>query len=241
MRYLIELSYNGSNYHGWQRQDNALSIQEEIETALSIILREKIEVTGCGRTDAGVHAKYYTAHFDTISSVFTEKLVSSLNGFLNRYIAVQNIKPVNDSFHARFDAKSRTYEYFVETVKNPFNIDSSWHLYRKLNIDKIHKAAQYLYNFNDFTSFCKLHSDTKTNLCKILECEIISDGTLLIFRITADRFLRNMVRAIVGTLVDVGCEKITESDFCKIIESKDRCAAGQSAPAQGLFLVDVKY
>jgi tRNA pseudouridine38-40 synthase len=241
-RYFLQLSYNGKNYHGWQVQPNAISVQEVIEKALSTILREEIQVVGAGRTDTGVHASFYMLHFDSQNeSLQNENIVFRLNRFLPDDIAVQQIFQVKTDVHARFGAVSRTYNYYISTEKNPFETNSSYHFAQKLDIEKMNEAAKVLFDYTDFTSFARLHTDVKTNNCKIMQAEWKLNGTQLIFAIKADRFLRNMVRAIVGTLLEVGTGKITVSKFREIIEKKDRNVAGTSAPALGLFLVDVEY
>lgn len=241
-RYFLHLSYNGTNYHGWQIQPNAVSVQEVLEKALSTILREEIQVVGAGRTDTGVHASFYVLHFDSAKNNLQNKnLVFRLNRFFPDDIAIKKIIPVNANAHARFDALSRTYNYFISTEKNPFEIFSSYQFTKELNIENMNKAAQVLFEYSDFTSFARLHTDVKTNNCKIMQAEWIVKDTQLIFIIKADRFLRNMVRAIVGTLLEVGKGKLSIDDFRNIIEKKDRSLAGTSAPAHGLFLVDIEY
>ena len=240
MRYKLELSYFGKDFHGWQTQPNAISVQQTIEDAIEVVFRERVGIVGCGRTDTGVHARKYIAHFDS-DQCFDDSFVAKLNNYLPYSIAVHNIIHVNENFHARFDAIKRSYEYQICLTKNPFLIDYSWFVYGGLNVEKMNVAAKKLLDFNDFTSFSKLHTDVKTNNCKIVEAFFTEQSGVLVFKISADRFLRNMVRAIVGTLVAVGKEKISIDDFVKIAEAKDRGAAGQSAPAEGLFLTDVIY
>lgn len=240
MRYRINLSYVGTRYHGWQSQPNATSVQETLEDALGKVLRETISVTGCGRTDTGVHAEYYVAHFDA-SAEIDEKTTDRLNGLLPDDISVFSIEHADENFHARFDAKKRSYKYVITQRKNPFLKGFAWYVRNPLDLPRMQEAANRLFDYTDFTSFSKLHTDVKTNNCKIYRAEFEKDDDIIVFRISADRFLRNMVRAIVGTLVDVGKGKITVDDFCKIIELKDRCEAGQSVPADGLFLTEVEY
>lgn len=241
MRYFIEFSYNGKNYFGYQIQPKDISVQEELEKALSTILREKIKTTGAGRTDTGVHAKKMFAHFDT-EQILNDKLVHQLNSFLTTDIGIRRIFQVKDDFHARFDATFRTYEYYISLEKNPFTQDSAWQHWRKpLDINKMNEACKILFEYEDFTSFAKLHTDNKTNLCKMYRAEWEQNGTELKFTISANRFLRNMVRAIVGTMVEVGSGKIQPEVVRKVIENKDRNSAGTSAPAHALFLVDVGY
>ncbi len=235
-RYFTELSFKGTRYHGWQVQPNALSVQEVLETTFSTFLRRKIEITGAGRTDTGVHASFYVAHFDTEELPFTTAdLVEKLNRFLPEDIALHRIYHVKADAHARFSAVKRNYHYYIKRKKDPFALETSYQYLLPLNVGAMNEAAALLLNYTDFTSFSKLHSDVKTNNCKILEAKWNEVGNQLVFTITADRFLRNMVRAIVGTLIEVGREKISVQDFADIIEKKDRCAAGTSAPPQGLF------
>ncbi|WP_297984838.1 tRNA pseudouridine(38-40) synthase TruA [uncultured Chryseobacterium sp.] len=241
MRYFIEFSYNGKKYFGYQIQPNEITVQEELEKALSTILRHEIKTAGAGRTDTGVHAKKMFAHFD-FEADLNENLPYQLNSFLPPDIAVKRIFKVKDDFHARFDAAFRTYEYYISMEKNPFTRDSAWQMWkRNLDVEKMNEACKILFEYEDFTSFAKLHTDNKTNFCKIYKAEWEQNGTELKFTVSADRFLRNMVRAIVGTMVEIGTGKIKPEDLRKIIEKKNRNAAGTSAPAQGLFLVDVGY
>ncbi len=241
-RYAFQLSYNGGRYFGWQRQPKDISVQEVLEKAFSTILREEIAVTGAGRTDTGVHAAFYIAHFDTENEISDPvQLVYKLNRFLPADIAIQKIWKVDNEFHARFSAVSRTYKYYISTVKNPFATGTSFQYTVPLNVDWMNQAAKMLFEFTDFTSFSKLHTDVKTNNCKIYQAEWERNGDQLVFTIKADRFLRNMVRAIVGTLIDVGKGKISIEQFAEIIERKDRGEAGTSVPPQGLFLVDIEY
>jgi tRNA pseudouridine38-40 synthase len=241
-RYYVQLSYKGTRYFGWQRQPNAISVQEVMEKTLSVVLREDIAVVGAGRTDTGVHASFYVLHFDvSVEIQDTEKLLYHLNRFLPDDIAIQKIKKVSNDFHARFSAISRTYKYYISRVKDPFTTETSYQFTVLLDIEKMNEAAKTLFEYTDFTSFAKLHTDVKTNNCKIFQAEWAQENNQLVFIIKADRFLRNMVRAIVGTLLEVGKGKITIDDFRKIIESKNRGTAGTSAPPQGLFLVDIGY
>ena len=241
-RYFLQLSYKGTNYHGWQIQPNAISVQEALEKTLSTVLRETIEVVGAGRTDTGVHASFFVLHFEIREELSNfENLVYKLNSLLPYDIAIQKIWPVANDLHARFSAVSRTYKYYISTKKNPFRTETSFKYLLPLDTGKMNEAARILSEYEDFTSFSRLHTDVKTNNCKILWAEWEVVETQLIFTIKADRFLRNMVRAIVGTLLEVGKGKLSINDFRKIIEAKDRAAAGASAPAKGLFLVDVEY
>ncbi|MBR6490440.1 MAG: tRNA pseudouridine(38-40) synthase TruA [Muribaculaceae bacterium] len=248
MRYFLKLSFQGAAYHGWQIQPNDVSVQETIEKVLAMVLRRDTPITGAGRTDAGVNAMTMYAHFDVEKPIDdVDKLKRSLNGILPGDIAIHEVIPVHDTAHARFDAVSRTYRYFAHTAKSPVLAATSWQCSPRLDFDLMNQAAQHLLQYEDFTSFSKLHTDVKTNICHVTEahwdrCHGI-DTTVeqWVFTITADRFLRNMVRAIVGTLVEVGNHKISVEEFCRIIEKKDRCAAGTSMPAYALFLWDVKY
>ena len=252
MRYFITLSYDGTLYHGWQIQPNGDSIQQRLQEALSTLLRRPIEVVGAGRTDTGVHARMMVAHFDLDSPQSSEfspsmgelegVLPYKLNKLLPQDIAVQEVKQVPDDMHARFSATSRTYHYFIHTCKDPFLRDYSWQVPYKLDFERMNQAAQVLLEYSDFTSFSKVNTDTKTNLCDIKEAHWDEVApTQWRFTITANRFLRNMVRAIVGTLVEVGRGKIGIEDVRRIIEAKDRCCAGESVPGKALFLVDIKY
>ncbi len=241
-RYFVQLSFKGTRYHGWQIQPNALSVQEVVENAFSTLLRAEISVTGAGRTDTGVHASFYVLHFD-VSEMISDpaRMVYRLNSFLPSGIAVQKVWEVPPEAHARFSALSRTYKYFVALEKDPFTTDTEFYLRIKPDVVKMNEAAKILLNYTDFTSFSRLHTDVKTNLCQIFIAQWEVENNRLVFTIKADRFLRNMVRAIVGTLLDVGNGKLTLEDFRRIIEIQNRGAAGASAPAQGLFLVDVEY
>jgi len=241
MRYFIELAYKGTNFHGWQKQPDAISVQEVLEKALSLKLQEDISVLGAGRTDTGVHASFFVAHFDSAKDFEIEKLIYGLNHLLGKEIAIYKIYSVNSNSHARFNAISRTYEYRISLRKNPFFIETTSFFNKNLDVDLMNRGGELLLNYSDFTSFSKLHTDTKTNNCKISKAVWTHQNEFLIFTITADRFLRNMVRSIVGTLIDLGEHKINIEDFKTIIESKDRRKAGQSVPPEGLFLTDIKY
>ncbi|WP_372792516.1 tRNA pseudouridine(38-40) synthase TruA [Lutibacter sp.] len=242
MRYFIELSYKGTNYHGWQVQPNAISIQELLNKALTTIFRTAINVVGAGRTDTGVHAEQLFAHVDLENEIKIEDAIYKLNSLLPNDIVVENIMKTTETAHARFDAKSRSYEYRIFMGRNPFLIDTTWQLNNaKLNIVKMNEASEILKNYTNFKCFSRTNSNVKTYNCDVKRAEWIKTNEILIFHITADRFLRNMVRAIVGTLIDVGKDKLTLEGFKQIIESEDRCNAGTSAPAQGLFLTQVTY
>lgn len=242
MRYAIHLAYNGKNYHGWQIQPNAKSIQGELQEKLHILTKEPIEIIGCGRTDTGVHAKNYFAHFDAESELDYEKLKFRLNAILPFDLSIFEIAKVEPSFHARFDALERAYEYVISTKPNPFLFDFSLLYTKTLDIDKMNEAANLILSHTDFECFSKVHTDVKTFNCKVVAAKWVqTENNKLIFTIKADRFLRNMVRAIVGTLIEVGSGKKNLSDFKAILESKDRCEAGHSVAAKGLFLTEVHY
>lgn len=241
MRYFIHLAYKGTNYHGWQSQPDAISVQECLEKALQTLLRKPISIVGAGRTDSGVHAKQMFAHFDFYEIIDSEKLVRKLNSFLPKDIAVFDILTVHDDAHARFDATKRTYEYHIHTQKNAFEYDDSWYYSHALNIEKMNEACKILFDYIDFECFSKTHTDVNTFNCKIYEAFWKQNGNQLVFTISADRFLRNMVRAIVGTMINIGLEKISLEDLKKIIESKDRGQAGFSVPAHGLYLTKIEY
>ena len=241
MRYFIYLSYDGARYHGWQIQPNGISVQEVLNKALSTLLREPTEVTGAGRTDAGVNASLMVAHFDCQQTTDNGQLTYRLNKLLPPDIVIHKIQQVKDDAHARFSATSRTYHYYIITEKSPFE-PYAYRFPQPLDFDKMNEAAKTLFDYIDFTSFSKLHTDVKTNNCRIITArwEQLSPIKWQ-FTITADRFLRNMVRAIVGTLLDVGRGVLTIEQFREIIEKKDRCSAGTSVPGNALFLADVTY
>lgn len=240
-RYFIRLAYNGANYCGWQIQPNALSVQEVLENALSTLLKQEIMIVGAGRTDAGVHAKEMIAHFDFSNIEDSEQLTHKLNSFLPKDITIYGIEEVKIDTHARFDAINRTYKYYVTTDKDPFLHPFKYRIFFPIDIKLMNEACKILFNHIDFTSFSKLHTDVKTNNCKIMQAYWEENNENYIFTIQADRFLRNMVRAIVGTLLDVGKKKISLDEFEKIILSKDRGKASSSAPAHALFLEKVSY
>ncbi len=241
-RYFIEITYNGRNYHGWQVQPNAITVQEVLNNCLTRLLRQEVYVIGAGRTDAGVHAKQLFAHFDLMKKVDDiPQFLNRLNSFLPKDIAVKSLLDVEEDVHARFDAISRKYEYWVSQQKNPFIEGKAYLIHKPISIEVMNKAAKNLFKFNDFTCFSKSDTQTKTNNCRIMKAYWEDREGLLVFTIQADRFLRNMVRAIVGTLLDVGLGKMTEEKFIKVIESKDRSNAGVSVPAHGLYLLEVNY
>jgi tRNA pseudouridine38-40 synthase len=243
-RYFIRLAYNGARYHGWQIQDNAITVQEVITRAIRLIWSLEINMVGCGRTDTGVHAREFYAHFDLEEEKSREELnelTHRLNRYLTEDILIYNIYPVPPDLHARFSAISRTYEYHIHTRKDPFLNEFSWFVHQKLDIGLMNSGAGLLKEFDDFTSFSKANVKRKTNICKIMMAQWELTGHRLIFSITADRFLHDMVRAIVGTLIDLGEHKISIEDLRLIIESKNRCGAGESVPAKGLYLIGVEY
>lgn len=242
-RYFIFLSYKGTSYHGWQLQPNSVTVQKILENALSVVLSEEINTTGAGRTDTGVHALFFCAHFDSLATDLDsdDKLVFRLNSFLPHDISVSLIKKVLPDANARFSAISRTYKYYISKVKDPFFDGSSWFLHGNIDVAAMNKGCEVLLRHADFTSFSKLHSGAKTNICKIYESGWDEDEKRIVFTIKADRFLRNMVRAIVGTLIEIGFGKMTPEKLEGIINERDRCSAGRSAPAKGLFLTDIEY
>lgn len=241
-RYFIQLAFNGKNYHGWQMQENAHTVQAEINEKLSLLLGQPVNVVGCGRTDSGVHAREYYAHFEVEKLSFKPvELVSKLNNFLPQDISIVRIFQVKPDIHARFSATSRTYRYYISRQKNPFLQELSFFYHVPLKVSEMNKASRYLLDFSDFTSFSKLHSQTNNNNCKISFADWKETEEMLVFTITADRFLRNMVRAIVGTLLEVGKGKMEASEIKNIIELKNRSEAGFSVPAEGLFLEKVEY
>ncbi len=243
MRYFITLSYDGTRFHGWQIQPNGISVQGELQHALSMLLRQNIVVTGAGRTDTGVHARMMVAHFETDTISFSlHDLTFKLNRFLPCDIAIQKIEPVGNDYHARFSATSRTYRYFVHTGKQPFLRHYSLQLHHELDYSLMNEAAAMLLDYEDFGAFCKSHTDLKTTKCHITHAQWHqrSDHEWY-FEITANRFLRNMVRAVVGTLVEVGRHRLTLYDFRKVIEGRRRTEAGESMPANALFLENITY
>lgn len=242
-RYFVELSYNGTHFFGWQRQPNQISVQEEIENAFTKLNSNKpIQVVGCGRTDTGVHAHHYILHVELEEVKDFTQLIFKLNKILPESISIHSIKEVANEMHARFNATSRTYRYFIHQKKDPFKQDTSWHFPQKLDFGAMNKAAELLLGTKDFTSFSKVNTDVKTNICTITKAKWIKvDEENYYFEITADRFLRNMVRATVGTLMEVGSGKIKSESITNILEAKDRGAASLSVPAHGLFLWEVCY
>ena len=241
MRYFIVFSYLGKSYHGWQNQPNAITVQEVLEDSLTKLIGEPIAVTGAGRTDAGVHAKEMFAHFDFEEELDLTDLVYRLNAFLPEDIATQDIFNVLDDAHARFDAYERTYEYWITQKKNPFYKDSAHYVKLPLDLAAMNEAATLFLEYSDFECFSKSNSDVHTYLCNVKKVVWTKEKDKLVFTITADRFLRNMVRAIVGTLLDVGLGKSNLEDMKQILESKDRSKAGASVPAKGLYLTKIAY
>lgn len=242
LRYFIELSYHGKNYHGWQIQPNEISVQETIEQALSILLKQSIAVVGCGRTDSGVHASQFFLHFDIQNPIDKEKLKFRLNSFLPEDIAIFQIIKVKEDAHARFDAVSRSYRYQISLIKDVFNTDLSLKLHEaELDLDRMNKAAELMMKYDDFKCFSRSKTDVKTYQCNISKAYWYKEQNKLIFCITANRFLRNMVRAIVGTLLEVGMNKMNLEQFQNVIESRDRTKAGASVKAKGLYLTQIDY
>jgi tRNA pseudouridine38-40 synthase len=240
-RYAVQLAYDGTNYCGWQVQPNAKTVQEVLNNAFSLLLRKSISLTGCGRTDTGVHAAYYVAHFDTDIEIDSVQLTNKLNNFLPDDIRIFDIITVPEDFNSRYHAIKRTYKYFMCTQKQVFNDKYSWLIHFEPDLEAMNTACKMLIGEKDFTSFSKLHTDTANNICNVSEAKWVKDGENYIFTVSANRFLRNMVRAMVGTLIEVGKNKLNPEDVIDIIEAKNRCQAGQSVPAKGLFLYNVLY
>lgn len=241
MRYVMSLAFKGTHYHGWQKQHNASSVQGVLDEKLSLLVGANIETLGCGRTDTGVHAKQFFAHFDAAHNLNTQQLLFKLNQILPQDIAVYEVKQAADDFNARFDALTRTYEYIISTRHNPFMIDQAWFQYGQLDIESMNKAAGMLLGKKDFESFSKVHTQVNNFICEVVEANWTKRGDQLVFTITANRFLRNMVRAIVGTLVKIGRGKMDYNEIESILEKRDRCEAGQSVPAHGLYLTQIVY
>ncbi len=252
-RYFIRLAYRGAPFHGWQRQPDAISVQQTVEEALSTILRHDTPIVGAGRTDTGVNARMMIAHFDATAPISDRQtFIRSLNTLVGHDIAIQSLTEVHPEAHARFDATSRTYHYYALPVKTPFLYPLCWKASPRLDYEAMNRAAELLLTTEDFTSFSKLHTDTRTNICHVTHAHwhraadipgaiLASEPDAHVFIITADRFLRNMVRAVVGTLIDVGRGKLTITDFRNIIQARNRCSAGTSMPPQALFLWDITY
>ena len=241
MRYFVEFAYNGTKYHGWQSQPNADSVQQTLNNALSVILRSPIETMGAGRTDSGVHARQMYAHFDSDEINDLKNLAYKLNSILPDDISVDTVFKVNDQAHARFDAVSRTYQYHIHTKKDVFLTKTSWFYKSELNVEAMNIAAKILIGKHDFQCFSKTHTDVNNYYCNVIQAFWTKSGNNLVFTIEADRFLRNMVRAIVGTLINIGLGKINLDEFRRIILAKNRSEAGVSVPAHGLYLTQIKY
>ena len=242
-RYFITLSYDGTRFHGWQVQPNGISVQGELQRALGLLLRQDVQVTGAGRTDAGVHARMMVAHFDlTGDPIDCAQLTYKLNKLLPQDIAVQRVEPVAADMHARFSAVARTYHYYIHTRKSPFVRHYSCELHYPLDFERMNEAARLLMGYDDFGAFCKAHADVKTTLCRVTQAEWkqTSPGEWF-FVITANRFLRNMVRAVVGTLIEVGRHRLSLDDFRRVVEGRRRTDAGESMPAHALFLERIDY
>lgn len=241
-RYFITLAYNGLDFHGWQSQENSITIQSKLQEAIGILIKEDVQVTGAGRTDAGVHASFYVAHFDsTINIVDIPIFIKSLNGILKSSIVIFDVFEVDSQFHARYSAWRRTYKYFITQTKNVFLKDFTYYYPYELDIDLMNAAANFLMGQKDFKSFQKSKSGVENSVCTVYDAKWHRVGNLLIFQISANRFLRNMVRSIVGTLIDIGRKKITYENFCDIVNKKNRKFAGVSVPANGLFLTNINY
>ena len=242
MRYFINLAYDGTRYHGWQIQPNGITIEGELERCLSVLLRQPVDIVGAGRTDAGVHARQMVAHFDIEKPIVAEDVAYRLNRMLPPDIAVYEVKQVSDDMHARFSAISRTYHYYVSTKATPFNRQYTWIPHFSLDFELMNEAAKLLLKHKDFACFCKSHTDVKTTLCDVTEAQWVKTGENdWYFRIAANRFLRNMVRAVVGTLVEVGRHRMTLQQFQDVLDAKSRTQAGESMPGHALFLENVRY
>jgi len=241
LRYFLEISYNGSTFHGWQIQPNANSVQETIENALNILLKKEIKIVGAGRTDTGVHARNMCAHFDHNKEFELEELKNNLNSFLNQEIYINDIYRVEDETHARFSAISREYEYYISLKKDVFNYKTTYLIQQDLNIEKMKQALLIIKDYENFKAFSKSNTDVKTYLCNIMSCSLVKNENIIIFKIKANRFLRNMVRAIVGTIIEIGLGKISLEELHTILKSKDRSNAGPSMPANALFLTKIEY
>jgi len=241
MRYFLTFQYKGTAYHGWQIQPNAKTVQEELQQAMEVILREKVELTAAGRTDTGVHAKRMVAHFDCDENLVIDKIKFKLNSYLGKDISILGLRAVSSDAHARFDALSRTYHYKIHFSKNPFLKEFSYRIPFDLDFIKMNEAASLLLGKKDFSCFSKSNTQTYTNDCEIFKAEWKKENDFWCFEIKANRFLRNMVRAIVGTLIEIGQGKRSVESLKELIDSKDRSAAGSSVPAHGLYLIDIDY
>lgn len=240
MRYALELAYKGTEYYGFQSQEHGNSVQQALEFAIGRVIRDEISLVGCGRTDTGVHASYFVAHFDT-EQILSDQFIFRVNHALPPDIAIHSARMVNGQFHARFKAFSRQYRYHIHRRKNPFLRETSWYRYGQLDVEAMNEASAFLLTVHDFESFSRVKTSVKTFNCQLTECFWKESGDQLVFQVRADRFLRNMVRAMVGTLIKVGTGEMSLNDLKEVMESRDRAKAGVSAPAQGLFLTDVKY
>lgn len=240
-RYFLEIAFRGTHYHGWQLQPGAATVQGKMEEALAVLLGVEIRCVGCGRTDAGVHAHQFYLHFDTDKELNREEMVYRLNGMLDRDIAVADCLEVADDAHARFDATERTYRYFIHQKKNPFLNDRSTFVVGDLDVEKMNEVASMMTEMKDFKAFAKVNTDVKHHLCDLHHAGWTRTEDQLVFEISANRFLRNMVRAVVGTMLEVGLGKISRDEFVAIVENRDRRNAGKSVDARGLFLHQVKY
>ena len=241
MRYFFTIAYKGTNYHGWQKQPNALGVQQKVEEVFSTILNQKVEIVGSGRTDSGVHASAQVFHLDLFTDMEAEQFLYKANKMLPHDVALRQVRKVKQEAHARFDAIKRAYKYHIVTEKNPFAQDQAYFFTQSLSIDQMNEASKKLLNFHDFESFSKVKTDVHTFNCDIFEAYWKQEQEVLVFYIQANRFLRGMVRAIVGTLLEVGQNKITVEDFEDIIKAKNRKSAGRAVPAHGLYLTEVQY
>ncbi|MFQ5445374.1 MAG: tRNA pseudouridine(38-40) synthase TruA [Saprospiraceae bacterium] len=244
MRYFSELAYLGTNYNGWQKQPNAPSVQETIESAFSTILRANVEVTGCGRTDAGVHASQYFLHFD-FEGDFPPGFLERINRFLPPDITIRRVYKVDPDTHARFDATRRSYEYHIVSQKKPFEINTTWHFpfFKKLDFEKVNEVAKVLLNYREFAPFCKTHTDAKTMICNLTRSEWTLDGEAgrMVYHISANRFLRGMVRLIIGTCLNAGLGKVSLAEIRQAMDEQAPLKNSWSVPPNGLFLSEVKY
>ena len=241
-RYFVKLAFKGTHYHGWQVQPNAVTLQQKVSEALSTVLREEIQVIGAGRTDTGVHASCFWAHFDYSGTIDNPSNIRfRLNRLLPDDIAIYTIRCVPWNAHARYDALSRTYQYHITRIKDPFKREFAYHLFWEADMEKMNQACHILYEYRDFSSFSKSRTQVKTNICEIYRAGWQEAGQMLIFTIQANRFLRNMVRAIVGTMLEIGQGRLEPNDMRDIIESRNRSRAGYSVPANGLFLTHIQY
>lgn len=240
-RYFLDIAYNGTNYHGWQIQPNAISVQEVLQDSISTILKERVDVMGSGRTDTGVHAKQQLVHFDFEMKMSAQDFLHKLNGLLPKDIAAKTLREVYEEAHVRFDATERAYQYFINQRKSPFLENLSYQFSYELDMDLMNEAANKLIGEQDFESFSKVKTEVNTFLCTVTKAKWTQTEDQLIFEVRANRFLRGMVRALVGTLLDVGRKKLAVADFVSIIKSKDRAKAGRAVPPQGLFLTEVNY